>query len=543
MNTDTLILSAGKINFLHLPISESTSNAMVPVNGKPAIAWILEDLLDKGIDAVKIVMREEDKKLNTFLSSVFDQHLKIERVFISESKSILDSLKAGLDLCNGQKLRLLLGDTLISDSMAVDDDFIYIQDAPDSHRWCLATLGEGNIVTGYKDKEFSVPKPHHAVCGFYAFTDLYALKVALDASLKAGDSQLSDMLLRYQQERPIKAKEVKRWFDFGNIDNLIRSRQLLLRSRYFNSLEVDPILNTITKVSEFDEKLRRELLWFESLPEELQVLCPRIISKREHEGKLHLKQEYYGYPTLAELYMFSDLDVDDWESIIHRLLQLHLQFKKVESSIRAEDAKAVYLTKTWERLEEMEEKGGEWHRWLAEGQTLSINGKTYYSLNTLRTWMNAQIEKLIDNVRGCIIHGDYCFSNILFDLNSQIARLIDPRGSFGTVGIYGDPRYDMAKLSHSLNGNYDFIVSDQFSIETDGEAYQFHISEHPRREYLTSIFDEKLMDLGYDPQEVHFIEALLFLSMLPLHNDKPQRQRAMYFTGIIQLNKLYENRN
>ncbi len=540
---DTLILSAGKINYLHLPISESTSNAMVPVNGKPAIAWILEDLLGKNINAVKIVMREEDKKLDAFLRSVFDQRMHIERVFISESKSILDSLKVGLDFCTGKKLRLLLGDTLILDSMEVDEDYIYVQDAPNSHRWCLATLGEGNIVTGYKDKEFSVPKPHHAVCGFYALTDLNALKVALDVCLKAGDRQLSDMLLRYQQEHPIKAKGVKQWFDFGNIDNLIRSRQLLLQSRYFNSLEVDPILNTITKMSEFDEKLRRELLWFESLPEELQVLCPRIISKKEQEGKLHLKQEYYGYPTLAELYMFSDLNVDDWESIIHRLLQLHLQFKKVDVRITEEDAKAVYLTKTWERLEEMKDKGGEWYGWLAEGKNLSINGKSYKSLNTLKTWMNAQIEKLIDNVRGSIIHGDYCFSNILFDLNSQIARLIDPRGSFGKVGIFGDPRYDMAKLSHSLNGNYDFIVSDQFSITTAGETHQFHISEHPMRKYLTSMFDEKLVELGYDPQEVHFIEALLFLSMLPLHNDKPQRQRAMYFTGIIQLNKLYENRN
>src|SRR5690606_34425225 len=101
---------------------------------------------------------------------------------------------------------------------------------------------------------------------------------------------------------PVKAVGSKQWFDFGNIDNLIRSKQLLLQSRYFNTLTINPLLNAITKVSEFDEKLRNELSWYESIPDEIKVLAPRIISKREVNGKLEMVQEYYGYPTLAELF-------------------------------------------------------------------------------------------------------------------------------------------------------------------------------------------------------------------------------------------------
>jgi hypothetical protein len=39
-------------------------------------------------------------------------------------------------------------------------------------------------------------------------------------------------------------------------------------------------------------------------------------------------------------------------------------------------------------------------------------------------------------------------------------------------------------------------------------------------------------------EEIKFIEALLFLSMIPLHKDKPLRQQLMYCIGITLLNDI-----
>ena len=37
------------------------------------------------------------------------------------------------------------------------------------------------------------------------------------------------------------------------------------------------------------------------------------------------------------------------------------------------------------------------------------------------------------------MHGDYCFSNIIFNHKDGIVKLIDPTGSFGSkIGIYGE---------------------------------------------------------------------------------------------------------
>ena len=55
---------------------------------------------------------------------------------------------------------------------------------------------------------------------------------------------------------------------------------------------------------------------------------------------------------------------------------------------------------------------------------------------------------------------------------------------------------------------------------------------------LSGIFDKLIVVMGYDLDEIKFIEGLLFISMLPLHQDFPQRQRMMFITGLTLLNEV-----
>ena len=45
-----------------------------------------------------------------------------------------------------------------------------------------------------------------------------------------------------------------------------------------------------------------------------------------------------------------------------------------------------------------------------------------------------------------------------------------------------------------------------------------------------------LTQAGYDLSEIQFIEGLLFLSMLPLHVESPDRQKMMFLTGLGLMN-------
>lgn len=510
---------------------------MIPVNGKPVISWIIEDLIQKQIEQATIVLRSENKHLKDFLLRACQKGIRLQIVELVDSNSILHSLQMGLSTLNENlPVQIILGDTLIRDLFEMEGDFVYVQEVLDSSRWCVAITDNTNQIITLLDKQEHVPKPHLALCGYYHFTNAEFLKEQLNFVIAKGRKQMSDLLLAYHHRYKLKAITATQWFDFGNIDNLINAKQRLLQSRYFNSLSIDPILNTITKVSDFDSKLRDELNWYKLLPPVLQVLSPRIISEKEIDGRLNLVQEYYGYPTLAELYLFSDLSVDTWRSIFKRLLTLHHTFQSFPYTLSVDDLQKVYLNKTKERVDLLCSEPY-WEN-LFSREEIVYNGQKFRNFRSLEHPLALAVSKLISDTKGCIIHGDFCFSNILYDINNQIIRLIDPRGSFGEPGIYGDPRYDMAKLRHSIAGMYDYIVSDLFEITEVDSGFEGKLFNESGQEELIAEFDSLLVDFGYNPKEIELIEGLLFISMLPLHQDKPRRQKMMYVTGLKLLNSV-----
>jgi len=537
---NTIILCAGKINYVNLPIKSNTTNSMIPINGKPVIGWILDDLIEKQIMEVTVVLRTEDSHLQEFLQRVYLQRLKIQIAAIKDSPTILHSIRAGLNNHkNTKSIRIILGDTLIKDAFQDEDDFVYVHEVEDSERWCVAEIDNNRTVIRYRDKQEHLPKPHHALCGYYHLVNGQLVAECLDQVIKEGKREVSSLLTAYQNEKMLKAKQALEWFDFGNIDKLIEAKQKLLQTRYFNTLTVDSVLNTITKVSEVDDKIRNELNWYESLPDKLKVLGPRIISKSVVNGKMHLVSEYYGYPSLAELYLYGDLTFENWEGIFGKLLDIHKEFISFKTLMDEKNAEAIYATKTFERINLLAKQDDYWSQTLKQ-QHVVCNGEILKNIHQYDNLIQTRIKELVKTTKPTIIHGDFCFSNILFDVNNQIVRLIDPRGSFGKVGIYGDPRYDMAKLRHSISGLYDYIVSDLFEVEEKDYHFGYQVFTNQPPDELTELFDEKIQSLGYECEEVVFIEALLFLSMLPIHQDQPKRQKAMYLTGLKILNDLFK---
>lgn len=54
------------------------------------------------------------------------------------------------------------------------------------------------------------------------------------------------------------------------------------------------------------------------------------------------------------------------------------------------------------------------------------------------------------------------------------------------------------------------------------------------------MFDGMLRDAGYLAEDIRFIEGLLFLSMTPLHQDRLDKQKMMYLTGLSLLNDVLQ---
>ena len=66
MKYSNIILSAGPINTNLMPVSTNLSQGMIPVNGKPVIAWIIDDLISKKLTDISVVVNVEDVHLIDF---------------------------------------------------------------------------------------------------------------------------------------------------------------------------------------------------------------------------------------------------------------------------------------------------------------------------------------------------------------------------------------------------------------------------------------------------------------------------------------------
>ena len=117
------------------------------------------------------------------------------------------------------------------------------------------------------------------------------------------------------------------------------------------------------------------------------------------------------------------------------------------------------------------------------------------------------------------IHGDCTFSNMMVrDKGDPV--LIDPRGYFGYTELYGDVRYDWAKLYYSVVGNYDRFNLKKFHLEIGGDNGSVG-TELPYGEVRLDIesngwedMEQKFFELTKaDPYEIKLLHAVIWLSL------------------------------
>ncbi|MCM1059447.1 MAG: aminoglycoside phosphotransferase family protein [Eubacterium sp.] len=320
--------------------------------------------------------------------------------------------------------------------------------------------------------------------------------------------------------------------------------ELEVKARAFNRTILNESTRTVTKTSSDSKKLIQEIEWYIKLPNEFCDLIPNIESCSADEKEPYIVMEYIKWHTLHEFLLNGDLDKKSWQRIFKCLDEVLERFSSYFSISRKgyRSMQIMYLTKTVERLEQLRENPN-FSKFF--DCTITVNGEMYLSLTEIEDILEKVIlgGRLSKIGRFPIIHGDFCFSNILINDDFTAVKLIDPRGSFGDFDIYGDSRYDIAKLFHSVDGKYDYIINDLFSVsyESDSVAINFDIHDNGKSKDALSALKTVLKHrIGYELENIQFIEALLFFSMLPLHSDSAERQMVMLGTGIEILNRVVD---
>ncbi|CCJ85097.1 phosphotransferase [Cronobacter dublinensis] len=328
-------------------------------------------------------------------------------------------------------------------------------------------------------------------------------------------------LLKYNETNKFEQEHRSDWLDFGHLNTFYDSKTIVTTERAFNELKINKYY--VEKRSQKKTKLHAEANWFSQVPEEMAYYSPMLISHGEDENGYRYKLEYLYSPTLTELFVFGNHHQAIWEQIINSCFHFIESCHEIRNPEPVGDFYNSLVSKNNSRLDEFIKANPRFGNVVKDAENNS------YYLNDVLAEMHQAINT---ESKSTFIHGDFCFSNILYDFKKNDIKVIDPRGiDFdGKLSIYGDIRYDLAKILHSAIGKYDYIVSDRFNVNDDGETIILELPESSID--LTDLVKKQFETTSFSFKEILALTATLFLSMLPLHYDRPDRQLAFVATAI-----------
>jgi len=542
-NIHVLILSAGKIEKELESVFGSIPSGLIPLHGKPVIFRIIDKLLKEGFKKISITTGFKKEILEKIISEQYSDQIKLNFITTDFEKPPGNSILTAIEKMQEQQLLVILGDTLVenefSNLIQNNNDFVLISENFETPaNWCIVTLKDGKLDLIFdKKKNLEKTNEQYALVGVYYFGDLKSLKRVYVKFNGQERIEISDLIKKYKEQKIISTEVCKQWYDAGHVENYFVSKQMLLKARYFNSLRFDRSSEIVTKTSENILKLIDEIEWYKQIPNDLSKLIPKI-KEFDQSKKPFLKLEYIKHPTLAELWLYGDFSSKLWIEILKKLFEILNQFKKYSKSVSLADYNLIYKTKTEDRMQELT-NSNESFRHILASDMLFINGKKYRNWPVVKEEIELKIHDLYHEKDNCLIHGDLCFSNIFCDFKNKNFKLIDPRGKWGS-DMYGDIKYDVAKIRHSIIDGFDTITNGLYSASLSESNHVAMKIFKPKNHQEICMHLDNLIQNKWNLNEIKLIEGLLFISMLPLHKDHFERQLAFYSIGIQLLNEVLD---
>ena len=446
---------------------------LLPFKDKPLIYAQLDYFIKQDITDVCVVLNHNKEQI---LETV-KRHPNLDKLNITYvEQPVLNGLANAVklaqdttDVSDVTDIFIVLGD-LIPSSHKLPKNTLGVQEVQDYSRWCMVTNDEGSVQ--YFDKPSTNPGTNLALCGVYYVPRIDFTGIN-DVSSK--EVELSQFL---PQDVNLETVHVQ---DFGTLNDFLLNKGTR-NSRDFNDVVVDKF--TVKKTSNDFLKIANEINWFRKRPDDLRLYSATMLFDDMSKGTYTTERVLA--PTLRELYLYLDRAPETWSQITCAVKELinKEEFKNTNAPVQFNHEDI--FNKTVQRTENIE-------------QSLVIDNflKDFkHVLDTATTWNGH-------------IHGDLCFSNMFW--KDGLIKLIDPKGP-----VTGSMYYELAKFIHSLD--YDFIDAELYSkdkiYDAGTEDVRFRVNK-------------LLNDLGLDEREiltVKYVEASLFLSMIPLHSHSLTNQ-------------------
>lgn len=308
-------------------------------------------------------------------------------------------------------------------------------------------------------------------------------------------------------------------------------------ARYFNSVQSDEYI--VTKSSTNKKKMRAEHDYYYLLPESMKSWFVVPYGYKESENSAQYSMERIKTPDLALQWVHEAISLDDFKILLNKIMFFinNRAEKKIDKDKYFQNMEALYVVKVASRFEMLKEMP----QYKKLEDLVKLNTK-YKSLDEimdeyLKLYKN-ETEKYKFEYKEVIGHGDLFFANMLYYKDIELLKFIDVKGATTEEELWMDPYYDLAKLSHSICGDYDFFIYDMVNISLEPDlSLKLNFEKRDTTKFV-DMFKQELEKNGYNYKLVRIFELSLFLSMLPLHIDNERRVLGFIMNAIRILDEL-----
>ena len=349
----------------------------------------------------------------------------------------------------------------------------------------------------------------HGVAGFFLFHDKSVLS----------DVPESGELVRWMQQEKLAFEELSLagTREFGLLEEYEKLEKV--KTRPFNRIikEGDCLIKEPVD-AQGEELAKREAAWYQVAKNKGIKGIPQIYNLSP------LRMEYIDGQNIYE----ADMSYEQKKDVLAKLVDTLKSVHRIET-VPADSfsMKEAYYNKTMNRLSKVEDLVP-----FAREKYIRVNGRNCRNVFFYRDRLEKALERLTCD-HFSFIHGDCTFSNMMLREDGSPV-LIDPRGYFGFTELYGDERYDWAKLYYSIVGNYDRFNLKDFRLNILDDEVKLSIESNQWEDMEKDFFD--LTET--DPYEIKLLHAVIWLSLTTYAWQDYDSVCGAFYNGLYYLEEV-----
>jgi len=476
-------------------LTQNKPKALVPVDNLPMIFHLFKMFPNKKFIIIADYHKEVLRKYLRAFSDV--EFLVVDALGAGTASGVKQSLEL---IPDKEPFMLVWSDLILPNDFKLPEGYRDGTSNPKANYVGISTTF--SCRWKYEDNEFDEERStEHGVAGLFLFKD----KRELDSVPASGE------LVRWMHQEKMEFSEVslagtREFGILSEYENLGVSK-----CRPFNKVTIQEDKFIKEPIDAQGQKLAmRECAWYDKAKSMGIEVLPKIYSTNPLTMELIKGKNIYE----------CDLDKTQKRRILEKLIgaldKLHSSESVPADYFSIDEA---YFGKTIDRLSKIQNLvpyGNE--------KIITVNGRKCRNVFFHIDELQKKVEELKCKDFS-FIHGDCTFSNLMIRENGDPV-LIDPRGYFGHTEMYGDVRYDWAKLYYSIVGNYDRFNLKEFTLDIGGhsiyteytDADNPHIDEGEIKLSIQSNNWEELEKdffelTGADEYEIKLLHAIIWLSL------------------------------